>query len=157
MRVKTGLFPPAPFSVGARWLAVQRECVSELNVIEISRCVSHDPCACRWMPLRWRARFYRRRAGYDCKSKSSQSKTDGVYLERRDYRSPVHHSKGREKLNAVGCKLGGSVIVVNSKKGKGHTLKLNDCFGGWISGYRSRRLTGPSPSRVLSPCRWLGS
>ena len=90
-------------------------------------------------------------------SKSSQSKTDGVYLERRDYRSPVHHSKGREKLNAVGCKLGGSVIVVNSKKGKGHTLKLNDCFGGWISGYRSRRLTGPSPSRVLSPCRWLGS
>ena len=56
-------------------------------------------------------------------SKSSQSKTDGVSLERRDYRSPVHHSKGREILNAVGCKLGGSVIVVNSKKGKGRTLK----------------------------------
>ena len=46
------------------------------------------------------------------------------------YRSPVHHSKGREILNAVGCKLGGSVIVVNSKKGKGHTLKLNDASAG---------------------------
>ena len=43
---------------------------------------------------------------------------------------PVHHSKGREILNAVGCKLGGSVIVVNSKKGKGHTLKLNDASAG---------------------------
>jgi hypothetical protein len=55
-------------------------------------------------------------------SKSSQSKTNGV--------CPVHHSKGREILNAVGCKLGGSVIVVNSKKGKGHTLKLNGASAG---------------------------
>jgi hypothetical protein len=48
-------------------------------------------------------------------SKSSQSKTDGVSLERRDYRSPVHHNKGREILNAVGCKLSDRSIP---KKGR---------------------------------------
>ena len=39
-----------------------------------------------------------------------------------------------------------SVLASNGRASQGRT-----------SGYRSRRLTGPSPSRVLSPCRWRGS